>query len=47
LVRLLDALPEGRDSANPILVTHTAKARFDGAMREIAQALREPPSSAR
>ncbi|KAH7102861.1 hypothetical protein BKA62DRAFT_92017 [Auriculariales sp. MPI-PUGE-AT-0066] len=42
LVRLLDTLPEGRDPENPLLVTQTTKARFDGAMREIAQALRDP-----
>ncbi|EJD48976.1 hypothetical protein AURDEDRAFT_112720 [Auricularia subglabra TFB-10046 SS5] len=42
LVRLLDTLPEGRDAEDPLLVTKTTKARFDGAMREIAQALRDP-----
>ena len=42
LVRLLDTLPEGRDVDNPMLVTQTTKARFDGAMREITQALRDP-----
>lgn len=42
LVRLLDALPERPDANNPLLVTRTTKARFDGAMAEIAQALRDP-----
>jgi len=43
LVRLLDSLPEGplTDETDPLYVTKTTKARFDGAMQEIAQALRE------
>ncbi|KZW02917.1 hypothetical protein EXIGLDRAFT_731007 [Exidia glandulosa HHB12029] len=42
LVRLLDTLPERPDARDPLLVTKTTKARFDNAMTEIAQALRDP-----
>lgn len=48
LVRLLDGIPEGpiveRPDAGPgLFVTPTTKARFDGAMHEIAAALRAEP----